>query len=1599
MPFDDDDSKYITPVAKSTRGSVDPHLSLLLDFAHKNNLTPGSTVQGKHNANSRHYSGNALDIKGSGSFSNAYVAQLSKLAASAGLILRDERRRPAGQAVWGGPHIHLEHAPSQSEDDKYITGPSVSTNEDSKYVTGEPSSKKVTESDPWGVKKRITESGQLDKLARDIEWHFGYGVLQAFPKLPEDKQKQIAQLATQYAASDEVKKKNGQPVLRSPAWQLLNQQRVGAVEGKDIEARQPPDVQAKMAVDFSAGANPLLRLGPKTRWLADMFATGGAGIGEFVAGAGKMLQPWGRNEGAEALRATARQMKEMSAEAEAVAPTSEGSKLAKGAGSGVIEYAPLMALPEAGLEGVFARVGLSAFTGGAYTGTQAVGRGESAKDVAKTAGIGATQFALLGTPTGKQFLTKALSSVVVVGGGTVIISRATGQPWSKAAQQGLIMTVMHRAPELLGRLRIKDTGGERPATVREVRGLLPAAKFDIETGTPKPSSPMTMTLPAKQSGRALKVEPKTQGELFTATRPGEAAGRSEPPGEAPAPLTIEQFSQNLALDPAAKETLDRYQEYREGFKKDSANVQQMAFTMAGTGGERVPIFDSRVEEPQAALVRLQRLRTDPEIWNSLSTPDRASIGRSIAALKSGKSPAQILDEAALSSQYPGVMRMSEGTARLNLERLREDVKTAKGKSKTAIQNQIDVLEKAGAKDLPKVPKQPRTPVPNRKTRALEQVARGYRERDIQLSQQAAKDARAAGATQEEIEAAASGNVSRETSNKFAGQEGAVNAANLPGVRTVLKAQRTASAIASKKGVWDFMRYTRDVADNKARIFGQTNARELTTKLRRAIGLPINESALKRAARYPTAMAEERTQALAQDALTFVIESNGNPAELQAMRQKITASTQALPGWKKRSLRAIDYAEQNYSKLTPVAQEYSKLTDAQRTQELSNGVKSYYRPGYVMHAQEIEGEMGWLEGRSGTGGSGFRHQRTYDTYADSIAAGINPKSLNAVDLLRTRLTNGQSMLNRRAWVDSLRTTVDPKTTLPVVDKVAIDPVTHVAEAPAGYSVESVGPQQVAVQKGYEGMFKALNNPSAFRQDAGGRLLTSANAAGKSYSLVFDTYHLGRLSTWNSILRLSNLKNPNPFSFGKGITLLDTSLPELQNMIQRGELKAADYPQLAQSKTNLDLLVDNGYNVGNISDAIYSDIVHKVPLAGDFNKWLFGQFQRGAMTEVGLMEFAKRRTARAAYETEVASARYVAKKLNTRFGNFGRQGWIKSATFQDAARLVFLAPQWNEGLIKSEYGAVKETGQAIVEMFQGKPIYVGPLARSVGTLAVGQFVGNQIINMITRGHPTWMNQEEGWGSKISAWVPDFVGHGPGFFIHPFGLAAETSLLLTKGYERAAGVMKAGGSKADQVWSWLSAMEGDTLDYLRSRSSILMRPVWTGVSGKDYMNKPIRPEDRFKQTLKDAIPRPLPAPAIYDTIFGTQYPGELQGRLMQSFGIRTERAPSGEQRIRTLARQFNQSKGVGKQGEFYESPYMQLTETKSPEAARELLKSKTREQVLKYYEQRVDKPLTGSADREREFLKTLNPEQRGQYFAAKGQRRQDLSEIRKLLASVGK
>jgi hypothetical protein len=790
---------------------------------------------------------------------------------------------------------------------------------------------------------------------------------------------------------------------------------------------------------------------------------------------------------------------------------------------------------------------------------------------------------------------------------------------------------------------------------------------------------------------------------------------------------------------------------------------------------------------------------------------------------------------------------------------------------------------------------------------------------------------------------------------------------------IKKTRNTIVNTFKRKPAKESIAYMRDAGDNAANIVAKQQSNEIANDLKREFNKQKDQAA---------------------EALSFVIEAKGDPAELDSMKQKIESSPDASPAWQKKSLAAIDFAQKNFSRFDPMVQKYEQIGLQQVVEENANGIDTPVREGYVPHYQDLEEQE--LFGGAGTGSAtGFRKMRTYDTFADSIANGVDPKSINAVDLLQKRLSSGQKSINYRSWIDSLKATIDPVSGDPIATKISIvkrPDGSSYTQIPRGYKVETLAGQSVAIKNGYEGILSALNDPSAWR-GKGGQIIQKIGGTGKAITLGLDTYHLGRIAIWQSLIKSLGIKTfqlPFP-SYKKGVTLLDQSIPELQKMIANGEIPKAWAKGLMENKRLLNLSVKTGYNIGGISDALHQDWVHKIPAIGSFNSWLFNQFQRGAMAETWLLEFQRYRSAYPELsETDVA--RKVSKDLNTRFGNLGRQGILKSKTMQDTARFLFLAPQWNEGLIRTELGAMGQTGKALVDAATGKRFFAGILARSVGGMVVAQFIANQLINYGTRGIPTWENPEEGFGEKISAWIPDAWG-GPGFFLNPMSLAMETTNLLIKGYERT-------GDSVDTA-----------MNYFRSRSSVPMRPVWDAVTNKDVLGTYYAPGEKWKGMLKDSLPMPIAGGAIYSAakegITGEanqQFAGQYQKQLFSTFGVKLEQAPSDESRLFTLAHHYKLENNIPDRTAGYSYPYKELNHalmignvTNARKAMTELLKTKPVNEIKEYYKKYPTMKLLQSNVQMKEFMDTLTDEQRETYDRAKDKRKETSQAAMEILADV--
>lgn len=81
----------------------------LAEFASTEGFTVTSTTGGKHNAHSKHFRGLAIDVRTRGK-TDAQISAFITKAKNQGIIVRDERCKPAGQKIWSGAHLHLEIA-------------------------------------------------------------------------------------------------------------------------------------------------------------------------------------------------------------------------------------------------------------------------------------------------------------------------------------------------------------------------------------------------------------------------------------------------------------------------------------------------------------------------------------------------------------------------------------------------------------------------------------------------------------------------------------------------------------------------------------------------------------------------------------------------------------------------------------------------------------------------------------------------------------------------------------------------------------------------------------------------------------------------------------------------------------------------------------------------------------------------------------------------------------------------------------------------------------------------------------------------------------------------------------------------------------------------------------------------------------------------------------------------------------------------------------------------------------------------------------------------------------------------------------------------
>ncbi len=731
---------------------------------------------------------------------------------------------------------------------------------------------------------------------------------------------------------------------------------------------------------------------------------------------------------------------------------------------------------------------------------------------------------------------------------------------------------------------------------------------------------------------------------------------------------------------------------------------------------------------------------------------------------------------------------------------------------------------------------------------------------------------------------------------------------------------------------------RDAWQNKVTVLGQNEEKGISGQAKNLFG-------------------KDSDTALA--AATVAREANDDPSKLAGF---ISIAQKAK---NVEAEKYAQFAQKNWAKLQPIVARMKADTDYLHDELNANGILTDYREGYAKHIYDPAKLPGSVKdnffGPSGTGRtSGSQKMRSFPTLYDAIDAGYGDaiQSWDAAKITRNTLEQGYSKLNDKYWADQLSQYKDPTTSKPVVADMqrqknpATGKVTLVP--PKGYQSWVFGNHTYAVHEGYADLLNELTATSAIAQWSPrgipvGKALLKGTSALKHSMLVYDSYHAVRMAA-------KGLSLKGDASYGKGLSLLEYSDKDLATAVKNGEITQpmADYAKSNRAIGNA--FINNGLNIGRVAENLWSSSESKLgmPGANKFNTFVFQKMTRGIMMESAIHEY--KRLAPKGSGIDLPTVRKVAKDMNIYFGNLGRQGVFKSATFQDLARLVFLAPQWFESMAQTE---ARSIGQVAKGAVTGK---LGSLGKGTGALLVAMLAGTQVANLVSKGQPTWNNEE---GHKFDAWIPDATGKGKGFYLSPFSLPMELTHDIIRYHEAGKSPLGIMGQ------------------IIGNKLSPAMRAEETLRTQRDYKGQKLTDTEAVGAAAKNLMPLPLPAQA------GLNKGQSVQRQLTAMAGMKTEPASTDRSRMARLAERFKEQKGIPPDmGDYPTSRYADLLDALKKGDAGQVreeyntLATNDHEKAViqQYFVQLPNHRFTGSKALEGEFVEQLAPEDKVRYEQTK-------------------
>lgn len=727
-----------------------------------------------------------------------------------------------------------------------------------------------------------------------------------------------------------------------------------------------------------------------------------------------------------------------------------------------------------------------------------------------------------------------------------------------------------------------------------------------------------------------------------------------------------------------------------------------------------------------------------------------------------------------------------------------------------------------------------------------------------------------------------------------------------------------------------------------------------------------------------------------EAMPFVVEAAGIKSALQHDLTRVQNSSDAKLA--KKYVPVVQHAIDNFDRLNALKGNYEAITDKQRLIERRHGINTPQVKNYVTRLLEMPEHMKEFEpvllGAGGSGGGGgsryFVKGRDFATLADAIEAGYAPKSTNIADLLERRIGTGQKLVQERRLWSQLRSVAAPGDALnrPIIGQMeehTLPGGRKEMRLPLGYESITANGEPLVVHRQYAGLFKALYGDSKIRQSTAGRLLLNLTGIAKHGTLVFDTFHVGRVLS-------KELFGGYQTGYNKGLSLLEYGARDLGRAVAAGDITQSQAAYAQKMRPMADELIKAGLNVGRVADNLSAEAVKHLPVIGGFNQWVFGKLSRGAMLQTALTNYAKN-LSRFPELGRDGAARRTATEMNEVFGNLGSQGLFQSKTMQDLARTVFLAPQWAESQIRAELRGASQLARVPLDAVRGK-LRTGMVAQGMASGVIAMLAANQVINQMSRGQFTWQNKED--DRKLDAFIP---GGKRGFWFSPFEIAAETLHQAHRLFARSE--------------SPIDALTGIAANKL----SPLARGVKDLLSGRDFAGHPyLSPKDRVRAALLDAAPFPMPLNTIVEKdprqtlgLRWSRQAGSLEKQVLQGMGMKVQNELSAEQKMFALGKQYrsdvNQAPMAG--------PYSELRRAladDNPEAAKDEIRwlVNTQHKPLAAIQESVGnaKPEKYAGPNKADnatMLKNLTPVQKEVYQQAQMEHRLNAQKFQRILAGM--